>query len=63
MNLAAQAFILATVHRAENTDRPNILRSILKGLAQVSEDLPVVLPLHPRTRAAMAGLRSRLRRG
>lgn len=45
-------FVLATVHRAENTDRSERLRSIMEGLGRVAAALPVVLPLHPRTRAA-----------
>lgn len=46
-------FILATLHRAENTNEPNRLRSILQGLCEVSREIPVVLPLHPRTRTAL----------
>jgi UDP-GlcNAc3NAcA epimerase len=42
-------FILATIHRAENTDDPQRLRAILEALGQAP--LPVLLPLHPRTRA------------
>ena len=44
-------FVLATVHRAENTDDPARLGGIFAGLAQ--SGLPVVLPLHPRTRLRM----------
>ena len=40
-------YVLATIHRPENTDDPERLRSILAGLAAL--DVPVVLPLHPRT--------------
>jgi UDP-GlcNAc3NAcA epimerase len=40
-------FILSTVHRAGNTDDPDRLDSILAGLA--AAQLPVVLPVHPRT--------------
>jgi UDP-GlcNAc3NAcA epimerase len=46
-------FILATVHRAENTDKIETLRSILMALASVSAAIPVVLPLHPRTLAVV----------
>ena len=49
-------YILATVHRAENTDDPARLRAIWQGLLAVAEWLPVALPLHPRTRAAAAAL-------
>ena len=43
-------FILATIHRAENTDDENRLASILKGLTKIASNTPVVLPLHPRTK-------------
>jgi len=45
---AGESFVLATIHRAENTDDPARLRAILTALAQAP--LPVLLPLHPRTR-------------
>ncbi len=50
-SLLPKRYILATIHRAENTDDPVRLHSILAGLAEVGE--PVLLPLHPRTRMAM----------
>lgn len=51
MNVAPGAYVLATVHRAENTDDPTRLRAIMAGLAASPE--PVILPLHPRTRARL----------
>ena len=42
---------LATIHRAESTDRPATLRTLLATLGNLG--LPVVLPLHPRTKAAL----------
>lgn len=42
-------FILATVHRAENTDNYSSLRSILLALSKCP--LPVLFPLHPRTKS------------
>ena len=54
LGLTAKGYVLATVHRAENTDDRQRLRAIVDGLAQVALDLPVVLPLHPRSRAALA---------
>lgn len=51
----AQPYFLATVHRAENTDDPERLAWILDVMTKLSKDIPVVLPLHPRTRAALAG--------
>ncbi|MGE5926904.1 MAG: non-hydrolyzing UDP-N-acetylglucosamine 2-epimerase [Gemmatimonadota bacterium] len=44
-------FIYATLHRAELTDTPELLRSVLEVLSQLP--VPVVLAMHPRTRAAL----------
>lgn len=46
-------YVLATCHRAENTDDPGRLSEIVAGLARISKELPVVLPLHPRTRQCL----------
>lgn len=48
-------FHLATVHRAENTDDPARLTGIMGALAELSGRVPVILPLHPRTRRSLAG--------
>ena len=48
----ASAFVLATIHRAENADDAAKLEVFLDELAHL--DVPVVLPLHPRTRARAA---------
>ncbi len=55
-------FILATVHRAENTDAPTRLASIIEALEQLGKEHRIVLPLHPRTRSALeqAGSLARL---
>lgn len=54
LKLEAKGYALATVHRAENTDVPGRLEAILGGLGALARELPVVLPLHPRTRKVMA---------
>lgn len=46
--LVADAYVLSTIHRPENTDNPVRLRMVLEGLGNLP--WPVVLPLHPRTR-------------
>jgi UDP-GlcNAc3NAcA epimerase len=53
-------YVLATVHRAENTDDESRLRAIFGGLQQVAAELDVILPLHPRTRGRLsdAGIRT-----
>lgn len=50
LSLAKGGFALATCHRAENTDDPQRLGEILSALAKVAIELPVVFPIHPRTR-------------
>jgi UDP-GlcNAc3NAcA epimerase len=50
LSLTSKEYLLATLHRAENTDDPECLRSIVGGLAQIASEVPVVLPIHPRTR-------------
>lgn len=47
-------FLLATIHRAENTDQPQRLAAIVAALDAVAKSTPVVLPMHPRTRNVMA---------
>jgi UDP-GlcNAc3NAcA epimerase len=50
LSLTSKEYLLATIHRAENTDNSECLYSILGGLAEIASEVPVVLPLHPRTR-------------
>ena len=49
-----QGFCVATVHRAENTDDVSKLSGIVAALEEIASSVPVVLPLHPRTRASLA---------
>jgi UDP-N-acetylglucosamine 2-epimerase len=51
--LRAQDYYLTTLHRAENTDDPKKLNSILGALNEVGKNTPVILPLHPRTKKMM----------
>ena len=47
-------FVLATIHRQENTDNPENLKDIIKGLNAIHKEIPVVVPMHPRTRNILA---------
>jgi UDP-GlcNAc3NAcA epimerase len=49
-------YVLATVHRAENTDDPARLSAIFDALGRLARAVDVVVPLHPRTRRALARL-------
>lgn len=46
----SKAYALSTIHRAENTDDPERLKNIVIALNKIHQSVPVVLPLHPRTR-------------
>lgn len=56
LGLVEKKYVLATVHRAENTDDPKRLRAIMTALTQLSENEPVIFPIHPRTRKALENL-------
>lgn len=53
LGLKAGGFVLATVHRAENTDHSLRLAAIVDALNTVAARVPVVWPVHPRTRGAL----------
>jgi UDP-GlcNAc3NAcA epimerase len=48
--LKAKGYVLATVHRAENTDDGQRLSNIFSALSELGREVTVVVPLHPRTR-------------
>lgn len=56
LDLGPASYVLATVHRAENTDDPQRLTAIFEGLCEITNSEKVVFPLHPRTRKALENL-------
>lgn len=53
LNLTPGSYALCTFHRPLNVDRPEDLREITGALTAIGSRLPVVFPVHPRTRAAL----------
>jgi UDP-GlcNAc3NAcA epimerase len=53
LGVRPKQYILTTIHRAENTDNFERLRSIIEGLELAAREIPVIIPLHPRTREAL----------
>jgi UDP-N-acetylglucosamine 2-epimerase (non-hydrolysing) len=49
-------FVLVTLHRPSNVDDPATLGEIVSALCQISREIPVVFPVHPRTRQHLARL-------
>ena len=56
LRLEPRSYILATAHRAGNVDQPAQLERLLAVLARMAELAPVVIALHPRTRARIEAL-------
>jgi UDP-GlcNAc3NAcA epimerase len=55
LNVQANNYILATIHRKENVDKPEKLTEILNGFLRLAQNqtCPIVWPLHPRTKKAI----------
>ena len=49
LNLEPKKYVLATIHRAENTDDPARLQAILGALSELANHVQVIFPAHPRT--------------
>ena len=53
LSLKEKGFALCTLHRAENVDSREVLKWLMEGLGEVAKTLPIILPIHPRTRARL----------
>lgn len=53
LGLVEKGYVLATIHRQENTDHHQRLAAIVQALTAITHTLPVVWPLHPRTRIVL----------
>ena len=51
------SFALVTLHRPSNVDAPGALSKVMDGLSRVAAEIPVLFPVHPRTRSRLAELR------
>jgi UDP-N-acetylglucosamine 2-epimerase (non-hydrolysing) len=56
LGLSERRYAVATLHRPSNVDDDAMLARLLGTLSQVAEFLPVVFPVHPRTRARLDSL-------
>jgi UDP-N-acetylglucosamine 2-epimerase (non-hydrolysing) len=54
LGLQAQGYAVCTLHRPSNVDDPKVLGGLLEAMGFVSQSLPVVFPVHPRTRKMIA---------
>jgi len=63
LGLAAGGYAVLTLHRPANVDAPAVLRGILDPLSDLARTMPIVFPVHPRTRAALSQHASMLSAG
>jgi UDP-N-acetylglucosamine 2-epimerase (non-hydrolysing) len=56
LGLSAIPYVIATLHRPANVDDPDRLRELVGALEELSREVAVLLPLHPRTRRRMREL-------
>lgn len=56
LGLTSGRYGLVTLHRPANVDDPDVLESLVETLGRVSRTLPLVFPVHPRTRLRLEGL-------
>ena len=54
LDLTPRSYAVSTIHRAENTDDPVRFRRVLNWLETAAKDVPIVMPVHPRTRKLLA---------
>jgi len=54
MSLAPKQYALVTLHRPSNVDDEQALRAIVSALARIERQVPIVFPVHPRTRRRVA---------
>jgi UDP-N-acetylglucosamine 2-epimerase (non-hydrolysing) len=52
--LTDRGYAVLTLHRPSNVDDPGTLRSILEGVHAIAREMPVVFPVHPRTRERLS---------
>jgi UDP-N-acetylglucosamine 2-epimerase (non-hydrolysing) len=52
--LRDRGYAVLTLHRPSNVDEPETLRGIFEGVQAVARDMPVIFPVHPRTRERLA---------
>jgi UDP-N-acetylglucosamine 2-epimerase (non-hydrolysing) len=55
MGLTPRCYTVVTLHRPSNVDDPAMITGLLETLATLSQEGPVIFPVHPRTRARLNG--------
>ncbi len=53
--LSERGYAVLTLHRPSNVDDPSAFRGLLAGIGRLQRELPIIFPVHPRTRNALNG--------
>jgi UDP-N-acetylglucosamine 2-epimerase (non-hydrolysing) len=53
LQLEDRGYVVVTLHRPSNVDNPEVLAGLIGSLREVQQELPVIFPIHPRTRKAL----------
>jgi UDP-N-acetylglucosamine 2-epimerase (non-hydrolysing) len=56
LGLASRGYAVLTLHRPASVDRPEVLAGLLRAVGRLQRELPIVFPVHPRTRKALEAL-------
>src|SRR5262249_55876567 len=51
LRLLPERYVVLTLHRPSNVDRPEQLRDTLEAIGEIAKEVPVIFPVHPRTEA------------
>ncbi|MGH9960487.1 MAG: non-hydrolyzing UDP-N-acetylglucosamine 2-epimerase, partial [Pyrinomonadaceae bacterium] len=54
LGVADQDYAVLTLHRPSNVDNPEAFAQILQALEEIGQSLPIIFPVHPRTRKTIA---------
>jgi len=60
LGLPRSSYAVLTLHRPSNVDEPEVFEEILNAVTELSQDLPIVFPCHPRTRQHLARMAEKL---
>src|SRR6266852_5811687 len=58
-DVSGRPYAIVTLHRPANVDDPTVLRELLEALTRLGDQVPVLFPVHPRTRARIENMRLR----
>lgn len=63
LGISRKGYVVLTLHRPSNVDDPVVLAGIIEALNSLSEKMPVIFPMHPRTRKKVEEARIRVSEG